>query len=99
LRIGTTPTHIFELPADVACTVSKVRVIYKQNEKIVLRKETEKLEGESAVFKLTQEETLKFSYSDPVKIQVRVLTLGGDALASGIIIVSPYECLENEVLK
>lgn len=97
MRIGTTPTHTFTLPADMVGTVAKVRVIYKQNGAVVLTRDVDKLDGRDAVFKLTQEETLKFSSEAPVSIQLRVLTLAGDALTSNVMVVSPYVCLENGV--
>ena len=97
MRIGTTPTHTFELPPDIASTAAKVRVIYAQNGVKVLSKEVTELDGNSAIFKLTQEETLKISHNAPVAIQLRILTKGGDSLTSDIITKSPYECLEKEV--
>lgn len=99
MRIGTTPTHTFELPPDIAKVATKVRVVYSQNGAKVLTRETEEIEGNSVVFKLTQEETLKFSYSTKISIQLRVLTISGDSLTSSIIVTSPYPCLENEVFE
>ena len=97
MRIGTTPTHTFTLPADIASTVAKVRVIYSQGDDVVLTKDTATLSGNDVVLKLTQEETLKFHNRKTIEIQLRVLTKGGDALTSDIITRSPYECLESEV--
>lgn len=98
MRIGTTPTHTFTLPEDVAAVAAKVRVVYAQCDKVVLCKDVTDLTGNDAVVRLTQEETLKFHFRKPVEIQLRVLTSGGDALTSDIIIRQPYECLEKEVL-
>ena len=95
MRIGTTPTHAFELPADIVSAVTKVRVIYKQGETIVLKKETDMLSGNTVSFKLTQEETLKFVPNEPVSLQVRVLTAAGDSLVSNIFSVTPFQCLEK----
>lgn len=97
MRIGTTPTHTFTLPADIAGTVTKVRVIYSQCGQKILSKDVTKLTSNAAVVKLTQAETLKFHMKKPVDIQLRVLTSSGDALTSNIITRTPYECLESEV--
>ena len=97
MRQGTTPTHIFTLPFDTD-TISKVRIIYSQNGFPVLTRDDATLAGSTATVKLTQEETLKFDYGQTVSVQVRVLTVGGDALASDIIRVSVDRCLDDEVL-
>ena len=96
MRIGTTPTHTFTLPADLAGSVEKVRVVYAQGDKVILAKDAN-IEGSEVFVELTQEETLKFSQKMRVEIQLRVLTDGGKALTSDIILKKPYECLENEV--
>ena len=97
MRIGTTPTHTFTLPADIASMVKKVRVIYAQCDTTVLTKDVTNLTGNDVVLKLTQEETLKFHGRKPIRIQLRVLTNGGDALTSDVLRASPYECLESGV--
>jgi hypothetical protein len=53
----------------------------------------------TATVKLTQEETLKFDSVQTVSVQVRVLTVGGDALASDIMRTTADRLLENEVLE
>lgn len=97
MRIGTTPRHTFTLPAEIVEYVEKVRVIYSQGGKKVMRKDVTNLTGNDVVVDLTQEETLKFHCRKPIKIQLRVLIAGGDSLTSDIISRSPYECLESEV--
>ena len=72
-------------------------MLYAQDGNVVLRKEVDSLDGNNAVFKLTQEETLKFSHTAQVSIQLRVLTKNMDALTSNVTIVNPYVCLEDEV--
>ena len=99
MRIGTNPMHIFELPDEIVNVAAKVRVIYCQNGGVVLTKDTEKIEGNQAVFHLTQEETLRFSHREPVELQLRVLTVSGDALTSNITMTSPYRCLESTVME
>ena len=97
MRIGTTPTHTFTLPDDIAGAVQKVRVVYSQGGEVVLTKDVTALDGANVVVKLTQAETLSFHQRKPIDIQLRVLTSVGDALTSDIITRSPYECLESEV--
>lgn len=49
--------------------------------------------------RLTQEETLKFDEKDPVFIQVRILTIDGDALASGIRKINIDHILDKAVIE
>jgi hypothetical protein len=98
MRIGTTPTHTFTLPEEIAAVTAKARVIYAQCNNVVLTKEVTALTGNDVVVKLTQEETLTFHNRRPVDIQLRVLTTGGDALTSDIISRDCCDCLENEVI-
>ena len=96
---GTTPLHIFRLPFSTE-NIEKLRVIYSQNNKPVVRKELRDctLEGNTIKLKLTQEDTLELDSKFPVEIQVRVLMTGGDVLASFPLETSLYRCLEDEVL-
>lgn len=98
MRIGTTPTHTFTLPSEIANVAEKVRVVYAQGDTVVLTKDVNALSGNDVIVKLTQEETLKFRHDLRVEIQLRILTSGGEALTSDIVIRKPYECLEKEVL-
>lgn len=98
MRRGTTPTHTFTLPFDTG-TLSKVRIIYSQGGFPVVTRDDADLDGNTATLKLTQEETLKFDSSQTVSVQVRVLTVGGDALASDIMRTTAERLLENEVLE
>lgn len=97
---GTTPHHTFELPFDVLL-VKKAVVIYAQNGAEVLRKETDSctLDGNTIKTALTQEETFMFDEKKSVQIQVRVLTIGDEALASNIMTVDIGKLLDDEVLK
>ena len=98
MRIGTTPTHTFTLPIDIASVASKVRIVYSQGKNVVLTKDVTELENNCAVVKLTQTDTLKFHCRKLIEIQVRVLTKDGNALTSNVISRNPCECLEREVL-
>ena len=96
---GTTPTHRFTIPLDAA-DVQRVRVTYAQSHKVLLVKEDEcRVEGNVIEVKLTQEDTLLFDGFSPVQVQVRVLTTGGDALASDLIRVPCDVALDKEVLE
>ena len=99
MRIGTTPTHTFTIPEEIAQVASKVRVIYAQGHWIVVTKDVERPIENKIVVRLTQEETLLFKNTMPVNIQLRILTETDDALTSDIITKSPYDCLEKEVLE
>jgi hypothetical protein len=96
---GTTPTHYFTLPFDTSL-VKSARVIYSQNEKVILKKELSDCQCDANTIscKLTQEETFLFIHPRAVQIQLRVLTTGGDAINSNIETVSCDQCLDNEVL-
>ena len=97
---GTTPTHRFNIPLD-ASIIQRVKVTYAQSGKVLLVKEDAecRVEGGVIELKLTQEETLLFDEFSSVQIQVRVLTTGGDALASDVIRVPCGAILDKEVLE
>ena len=96
---GTTPTHTFTLPfgADV---IKSVRIVYAQDGDVKITKTGDDVTGEENTIttRLTQEDTLALDCTKTVEIQVRILTLGGDALSSDIIRTNVNRCLENEVL-
>ena len=96
---GTTPTHTFGLPVD-STMCDKVRIIYSQNGKPVIKINSDRLRfSENEVLcKLTREETFSLDCAKPCEIQVRILTIGGDVLASDIIKVGVGRCLDDEVL-
>lgn len=96
---GTTPTHVFTLPFDMA-TVKTIQIVYAQNHIVKLEKGNEDctFDGNNVSIRLTQEDTLKFDGDGYVNIQVRVLTVGGDALASNIMKTFLMDCLSDEVL-
>lgn len=97
---GTTPTHTFKLSLDTA-DVKEVKITYAQDNlvKIVKRTEACEISGDQVTVRLTQEETFELNHHRPVLIQLRVLTVSGDALASKVISVPAHRCLDTEVLK
>lgn len=96
---GTTPTHTFKLPFDVS-QVKEVMVIYAQNDVEILRKNTVDCEmsNNEVCVTLSQEDTLRFSHYENLQVQLRVLTVGGVALTSGVHVVGVQKCLNNEVI-
>lgn len=96
---GTTPTHIFKIPFS-SDALKEIRILYSQNNKIVLEKKTNDCEivDGSITVHLTQEETLKFvSYHDAY-IQMRVLLKDGSSLASKVHRVRVDYVLSDEVM-
>ena len=96
---GTNPTHIFTLPIHVEM-IKKVRIIYKQNGKILFVKENNDctLENNTITTKLTQENTLAIDHKRPVEVQVRVLTIDDESLVSAPKVFRAGRCLEDEVI-
>ena len=99
MRRGTTPTHNFTLPFNTD-VIKSCRVVYSQDGNVKLVKETEDvtLNENIITLTLTQEETFAFECTKYVDIQVRVLTLDGESLASEITRVPVLKCLDEEVL-
>lgn len=97
---GTTPIHTFTIPFDISL-IKEVKIIYSQEDEQILCKRMEDCVLEGTVIKtsLTQEDTFKFDCKKPVQIQVRVLTIDHEVLASNIINVTVGKCLDDEVLK
>lgn len=98
MRIGTTPTHIFELPFETS-TLKGIEITYSLNDVVILRKLKEDCEtsGNTISVKLSQEDTLKFKQGF-ANIQLRVITPGDDIIASDIFRVLCEKCLSSEVL-
>ena len=100
MRLGSTPKHEFTLPFDISL-VKEFKVTYKQNGTIILEKHLNDFEVNENTLSttLTQEETFLFTEDVNVEIQARVLTMGGDVLASDIRITTAERCLDDEVLE
>ena len=104
---ATTPLQEFTFesnPADFA----RILITYKQDEVIVMEKTQNDLSFSSyigedgiivylAAFRMTQEEANMFQ-PEPVRVQVRVLTSDGEALASDITTMRVTDVLDDEVL-
>lgn len=96
---GTTPRHVFSIPFDTSL-LKEVMITYAQNDDEVLRKDIGDctLIEKAVVVELSQEETLKFDHNRNVQIQMRLLTVNDEALASNIVVVSVGNVLNDEVL-
>lgn len=96
---GTTPTHTFGVAIDTSL-IKEVKITYSQRDKEILVKRTEDCEISEGVIttRLSQEDTFLFEGNMIVTIQLRVLTLGGDALIAEPIMMAVGKCLDDEVL-
>ena len=99
LRVGTTPRHTITIDFDTSF-IQKLKVTYAQKDKVIITKYKEDciLSGDTIIIPLTQEDTFLFNEKDLVQIQIRVLTVEGEALSSGVKTVCVGACLDNEVL-
>jgi hypothetical protein len=96
---GTTPTHTFEVPLDTSL-IKTVKITYSQRDVEVLVKRTEDCTlGDGTIStKLSQEDTFLFEGGTLVTIQLRILTVSGDALVAEPMMMSVGNCLDDEVL-
>lgn len=99
MRRGTTPTHTFEIGVHTD-DLKELVITYKQNHRTVLEKRLSDClcDGSTVSVTLTQEETFLFASGANVSIQIRVLTKGGNALASDVATVGVSNVLNSEVL-
>lgn len=96
----TTPRHTFTFPTDPSEYV-KILVTYYQAGQIVLEKTEEDMtfdNGNKAYYRLSQEETKSFLPCKDVRIQVRVKTVNGTAMASDYITMRVEDVLNDEIL-
>lgn len=100
MRIGTTPTHYFDLPfsSDV---IEGIEIVYCLDDKEIVTKTKSDctLDGNTVSVKLTQEETFKFKDCEIAEIQMRVSTSDGTVMVSDIKRVTCKRCLFDEVMK
>lgn len=108
---ATTPKQIFIFEVDPS-EFTRILITYSQNGQIILEKEKDDLTfeevtnafndiiGYSAWFRMSQEETKKFSAAPGklVTVQVRVLTSSNEALASDKKTFTMQDVLNDEVL-
>lgn len=96
---ATTPTHTFNIPIE-ANKIQEILVTYRQVGRNILEKKNSDMtnDGNAWSLTLTQQETKLFMADTKVEVQVRVLTTGGDALASKIFSVTVDRVLNDEVM-
>ena len=108
---ATTPKHQFIFNVDPT-EFEKILITYKQGENVVMEKTESDLTFEEgtnectneteyiAWFRMTQEETKKFDATcgSICQVQVRVLTVNGEALASDKKTISVQDVLNDKVL-
>ena len=99
MRRGTTPTHIFTTDIDLT-KAEVIYLTYKQAGEIKLTRERDDMtvEEDKLTVTLDQEETLAFSTTGRVHIQIRARFPDGAAIASNIIETSAEEILRDGVI-
>ena len=97
---GTTPTQIVNLPIDTSI-VKKVRITYSQGSKTIVEKTEQDvaMSDKTIRFNLTQEETLSFSATTTVRVQIKVLTTANFVHACRIKCITVDDILNEEVLE
>lgn len=106
---GTTPTHTFTFNALDPSTFKVLNIYYAQQGVELLKKNKEDCTFQTketedgliyqASVTLTQEETKMFKAKYDVKVQLRVLTEDGRALATPEYEVSVWDVINDEVLE
>lgn len=96
---ATTVTHKFTLPLEFSTQVKKLRVIYSQlNKNILVKTEKDVTSDWKTIYvPLTQEETKCFAPIE-TKVQIRVLTVNDEALATKEYTFIVEDILDDEVL-
>lgn len=99
MKQGTTPEFIFELPFSTD-DVKNAKVIFAPygSSKLEKRLGDCTFDGNKITVKLSQAETFRFDCTNPVKVQLRILTKNDEALTSEIFFADISKCLDNEVL-
>ena len=92
---GTTPNQTFIFPMKIDGADS-LYVTYTQNDKTVLEKTIDEAEisGDTVSFTLSQQDTLKFSSSHKLYVQVR-FTLDGRAYATKVFTLDVNKILKE----
>lgn len=95
---GTTPSFTFKLPFDVAL-LANAKVTICQGDTTLEKKLCDCSVNENALtVRLTQEETFLFDCHSFVKVQLRVVSVHGEALSTEVFDVRVKQCLDEEVL-
>lgn len=99
---GTTPSLQFTFETVDIKNISTAYMTIEQFHRTVIEKDLTAAEKSTAnnalTWDLTQEETLKLSDRDDIKIQIRYKTIDDNAFISQIYTVKPYEILKEGVI-
>ena len=90
MKRGTTPTHTFTVDVDLT-SATVIYLTYKQNGETIVERDISNMTvtSDSIEVKLTQTETLAFSTTGNIQIQIRAGFSDGSRIASDILSVSP----------
>lgn len=100
---GTTPTHTFTLPLDLA-DIKRARFVYSQRGEVRVVKDSANAESPvqlsegKAIATLTQEETFSFEPCAVIELVLRILTVNYEALESDPVLLTCRESADKEVL-
>lgn len=94
---GTDVTNIFRLSLDTA-TLRRATVSYAWGGRVILRKEATDFSGNAVTVKLTPQETMAFPDDDFVRVQLVLLTGGGQTLKTQIREIFSTELLDREAI-
>lgn len=96
---GTTPTHIFKLPIDTS-TIRQLRITYAQYGKTVLEvtEANVTMVDQEVRYRLSQEDTLQFKLPAQVEVQIKVMTVDSNVMASPVMTLNVEKVLNTEVL-
>lgn len=99
MRRGTTPTHIFQTSVDLT-DAEVIFITYRQGNKTIVERTKDSLLVSDAELRLTltQAETLAFSVSGQVEIQIRARFPDGAAIASQVIRTAANVILKEGVI-
>lgn len=98
MRKGTTPSLTFKLPFEVS-NLKNAKVTLCQDgvcvEKYLCDCQTT---DDTLTVRLTQNDTFQFMCNSTIDVQLRVVTVNGEALASDVFHLFVDECLDEEVI-
>lgn len=97
---GIEPVFEFTLPYDVS-RIKRARVsVHCPKTDVLVKKETEelKMEGNTVICQLSQEDTFKFQCNSYVEVQLRVRDIDDVPFKSEVFTVFTGRCLDSEVI-
>ena len=97
MKRGTTPTHTFTVDVDLT-SATVIYLTYKQNGQTIVERDKSHMAvtTDQISITLTQEETLAFSTSGNIQIQIRAGFSDGSRIASDILSVNPAGAILKE---